>query len=589
MYRERLTALDAVRAERERQHIRLGNARLATAGAAALLLALVYGARLLSPAWLLLPVAVFALLAIWHDRVLQARRSAERSMAFYQRGVDRLTDRWAGSGEDGARFANPDHLYEGDLDLFGCGSLFQLIATARLRTGEETLARWLLEPASPGEIAARQAAIRELAPHLDLREQLALLGEEIGAGVHTDRLVRWGAAPPVPVAPWEPWAAALIVAFTAGVLIAWAVTDAGGALIAPALALQSGLALWARRRVRTIHDRAEEPAHDLQLLAGVLALFERQRFESPKLVSLERALAATGQTASHRIAQLRLISDLIESQHNMYFAPLAALLLWRTQLAFALERWRRQSGPHLGTWLDVIGEFEALCSLASYAFEHPEDSFPAVSQEGPLFEARGLGHPLIPAERLVRNDVRLDRNLRLLVVSGSNMSGKTTLLRAVGVNAALGLAGAPVRADSLALSALALGASIRIVDSLQAGRSKFFAEITRLRAIVDLTEGPVPVLFLLDELLSGTNSHDRRIGAEGIVRTLLAKNAIGLLTTHDLALSAVADGLGSVAANVHFADEFDAGGLRFDYRMRPGVVRTSNALALMKAVGLEVD
>jgi len=588
LYRARLSAREAIRAHRERQHIRLGNARLITAGAAVLLLALVYGARLLEPVWLLLPVAVFAALAIRHDRVLQARRAAERTIDFYRRGLDRLTDAWAGSGEDGARFGSPDHLYQADLDLFGRGSLFQLITSARLRAGQETLAQWLLAPAPPEEIAARQAAIRELAPRLDLREQLALLGDEIGAGVHTDRLVRWGSGPAVPVAPWEPWAAAALVAFTAGVLVAWATVDAAGGLIAPALALQAGFALWTRRRVHTIHDRGEEPAHDLQLMAGVLALFEDQRFESPKLVSLGRTLAATGQTASRRIVQLRLIRDLIESQHNMYFAPLAALLLWRTQLAFALERWRRRSGPHLGTWLDVIGEFEALCSLASYAFEHPEDAFPAVSQEGPLFEARGLGHPLIPAERLVRNDVRLDRNLRLLVVSGSNMSGKTTLLRAVGVNAVLALAGAPVRAEALTLSPIAVSASLRIVDSLQAGRSKFYAEITRLRAIVSLTEGSLPVLFLLDELLSGTNSHDRRIGAEGIVRTLLNRNAIGLLTTHDLALSAVADGLGPTAANVHFADEFDAGGLRFDYRMRPGVVRTSNALALMRAVGLEV-
>jgi len=589
LYRSRLAAHEAVRDARERQHIRLGNARLAMAAGAILLLILVYGPpRLLPPGWLVLPLAGFAALAVWHDRVLQARRAAERTIAFYRRGVDRLTDRWAGSGADGLRFANPDHLYEADLDLFGAGSLFQLITTARLRAGEETLARWLLAPAPPDEIEARQAAVRELAPRVELREQLALVGDEIGSAVHTDRLVRWGTGPAVAVARWEPWAAGFIAAATVTTLATWAIFDALGALIAPVLAVHAAFALRARGRVRAIHGRAEEPAHDLQLLAGVLALFERQAFESAKLRVLERALAATGQTASRRIGQLRLLVDLLESQHNQFFAPVAALLLWGTQLAFALERWRRRSGPHLAAWLDAIGEFEALCSLASHAFEHPDDPFPAIATDGPLVDARGIGHPLIPAERLVRNDVRLDRQLRVLVVSGSNMSGKTTLLRALGVNAVLGLAGAPVRAQSLTMSPLAVGASLRVVDSLQAGRSKFYAEITRLRAIVGLTAGPLPVLFLLDELLSGTNSHDRRVGAEGIVRMLLARNAIGLLTTHDLALSAVADGLAPTAANVHFADEFDAGGLRFDYRMRPGVVRTSNALALMRAVGLEV-
>ncbi|HXE79623.1 MAG TPA: hypothetical protein VNK41_02650 [Vicinamibacterales bacterium] len=590
MYRERLAAQEVILAALDREHIRLGNAQLATAGAAVLLLVLTYGPpRLLTPAWLLVPAAVFVLVAIRHDRVLQARRRAERIIGFYRRGIDRLTGAWAGSGENGARFASPDHLYEADLDLFGPGSLFQLITTARLRAGDETLAHWLKAPAPLEEITARQEAVRELAPRLDLREELALLGEEVAAGVRTERLVAWGAQPPVRIARWEPWAAALLVAATAGVLITWAVTGAAGGWVAAALLVQAIFALSVRRRARMIHDRAEEPAHDLQLMAGVLELFERQQFQSPKLQSLERALAGTGQTASRRIGQLRLLVDLIESQHNQFFAPAAALLLWGTQLAFALERWRTRSGPHLATWLDVIGQFEALCSLASYAFEHPDDPCPSLSPDGPLFDARGLGHPLIPADRLVRNDVRLDGQLRLLVVSGSNMSGKTTLLRAVGVNVVLALAGAPVRAHALTLSPLAIGASLRVVDSLQAGQSKFYAEITRLRAIVALTEGPLPVLFLLDELLSGTNSHDRRIGAEGIVRTLLDRNAIGLLTTHDLALSAVADSLGPAAANVHFADEFDAGGLRFDYRMRPGVVRSSNALALMRAVGLEVD
>ena len=589
LYRARLASQEAVRAGREHQHVRLGNARLATAAGAVVVLWAVYGSRLLPPWWLLLPVALFAALAIWHDRVLQARRTAERTIAFYRRGIDRITDAWAGSGEDGIRFADPEHLYAGDLDLFGRGSLFQLITTARLRAGEETLARWLLSPAPLPEIAARQEAIRELAPRVELREQLALLGDEIGAGVHTDRLVRWGGAPPVRVAPWEPWVAASLVVLTVTALIVWALRDAAGTLLAIALGAEAAFAAWARRRVRTIHERAEEPAHDLQLMAGVLSLFERQRFESSKLLSLERALAATGQTASRRVAQLRFLVDLIESQHNQFFAPIAALLLWRTQLSFALERWRCRSGPHLAAWLEVIGEFEALCSLASYACEHPDDPFPRLDREGPVFDAQALGHPLIPRDRVVRNDVRLEREPRLLVVSGSNMSGKSTLLRAVGVNAVLGLAGAPVRAQALTLSPLAVGASIRVVDSLQAGRSRFYAEITRLRAIVALTGGPLPVLFLLDELLSGTNSHDRRIGAEGIVRMLLDRNAIGLLTTHDLALSAVADGLGPVAVNVHFADELDGGGLKFDYRMRPGVVKTSNALALMRAVGLDVE
>ena len=215
-------------------------------------------------------------------------------------------------------------------------------------------------------------------------------------------------------------------------------------------------------------------------------------------------------------------------------------------------------------------------------------SLSRIDYRKPLFDARGIAHPLLPAGVAVRNDVCLDGNLRLLLVSGSDMSGKSTLLRAVGLNAVLAWAGAPVRAHSLAISDMAIGASIRIVDSLQDGKSRFYAEITRLRQIMDLAAEPRPLLFLLDELLSGTNSHDRRIGAEGVVQALVGRGAIGLVTTHDLALADVADALQPHAANVHFEDHLENGVIAFDYRMRPGIIQKSNALELMRSVGLEV-
>jgi DNA mismatch repair ATPase MutS len=213
-----------------------------------------------------------------------------------------------------------------------------------------------------------------------------------------------------------------------------------------------------------------------------------------------------------------------------------------------------------------------------------------------VLEAVALSHPLIPAERAVANDVRLGGDApHVWLVSGSNMSGKSTWLRTIGINVVLAQAGAPVRAKRLRLSPLQVGATLRIQDSLQAGQSRFFAEITRLSEIVamarrhaDETVAP-PVLFLLDEVLAGTNSHDRRIGAESIVRGLIGLGAIGLVTTHDLALTGAVDALGRLAANVHFEDRFEDGVLHFDYRLRDGIVRTSNALALMRSVGLDVE
>jgi DNA mismatch repair ATPase MutS len=276
-------------------------------------------------------------------------------------------------------------------------------------------------------------------------------------------------------------------------------------------------------------------------------------------------------------------------RRNKMFAPIAMILFWGTQFAFLLESWRAQWGHSVRQWLTALGELEALLALAGHSFEHPKDPFPELIEEGPFFEGDELGHPLIPESALVRNDLRLGDDLRLFVVSGSNMSGKSTLLRTVGTNIILALAGAPVRARRLVLSPLNVGASIRIQDSLQEGISRFYAEIQRLRQIMDLSEeGSRPLLFLLDEILHGTNSHDRRIGAEAVVRGLVERGAVGLITTHDLALSRVADSLAPAAANVHFVDHLEDGKVLFDYQLRPGVVTKSNALDLMRSIGLEV-
>jgi DNA mismatch repair ATPase MutS len=264
------------------------------------------------------------------------------------------------------------------------------------------------------------------------------------------------------------------------------------------------------------------------------------------------------------------------------------LLLWDLHLSYSIENWRRVSGPAIRRWLNAVGEIEAISSLAGYYYEHPCDVFPEFTAESPCLDATAIGHPLLNEERMVRSDVRLSGELRFLVVSGSNMSGKSTLLRTLGINAVLAQAGAPVRAKRLIMSPLAIGASIRITDSLRSGVSRFYAEILRIRQVVNLTSGILPVLFLVDEFLQGTNSHDRRVGAEALVRGLLRRGAVGLITTHDLALTELAGRLGRDAANVHFEDRIDGGRVHFDYKLRPGVVQTSNAIELMRSVGLSV-
>jgi DNA mismatch repair ATPase MutS len=296
-----------------------------------------------------------------------------------------------------------------------------------------------------------------------------------------------------------------------------------------------------------------------------------------------------GVMPSERMRRLQRLVSILDSTLNPLFSPFGALVLVRSQMAVAIDRWHAAHGPALSSWLKAVGELEALGSFATFAYEHPHDPFPTLVAEGPVLAATMLAHPLIAEGVAVANDVRLGGDApHVLLVSGSNMSGKSTLLRAIGTNVALALAGGTVRATALTLSPMAIGATLRVEDSLQAGISRFYAEILRIRAIVEAARGPLPLLFLLDEILHGTNSHDRRIGAGAIVQSLVETGAIGLVTTHDLALTELVSALGGRAANVHFEDRIEDGKMVFDYRMKSGVVEHSNALALMRAVGLKV-
>ncbi len=548
-----------------------------------------FGLERLSAWWLVLPALGFATLVVAFDRATREGRRAARRVAYYERGLDRLEDRWAGKGETGSRFRNPEHPYAEDLDLFGPGSLFERISTARTRAGEETLAAWLLAGASPEVILDRQAAVAELRPKLDLREDVALLGGEVGTGTAFEGLAEWGAEPRRLDSTAARVAAAVLSVLALPALFGWLVFQIGMIPLLIVAALEGALALFYLKRVRSVLATVERRSGELEHLSDLLARLEREPFHSPELARLRTAIETDGRPASRRIDDLRRLVATLDARRNMLLAPFSPLLLWGTQIAFAIEAWRASSGPAIAGWLAAIGEIEALDSLAAFAFENPDDVVPEIVTEGgPLFEAEAIGHPLLPVTRVVRNDVQLGGELRVLVVSGSNMSGKSTLLRAIGTNVVLAMAGATVRASRLRLSPLTLGATLRVQDSLQAGRSRFYAEILRLRQLLDLARGPVPLLFLLDEILHGTNSHDRCLGAEAVVVGLIDRGAIGLVTTHDLALADIAGRLAPRARNVHFADHFENGKMIFDYQMRPGIVQHSNALALMRSVGLDV-
>ena len=410
--------------------------------------------------------------------------------------------------------------------------------------------------------------------------------------------------------------------FREGALLRWCALDAvdlvaaqRGSMVLLAALVGSGVGLWAGvlpplvpllvafvhgllvRHVRGLASASvhagDEALDELNDLEALLAALDGVAVRAPLLDRWQQELAARdGLSARIALRALRRRFELYESGHNLFFTPIAFLVGWEIHTMAAVERWREVHRARAAGWLAAVGGFEAILSLACRSFERPGEVFPEIlDPQGPaVLDAAALAHPLLPAGEAVGNDARLGgEGAALLVVSGSNMSGKSTFLRTLGVSVVLAQAGAPVRAASLRLAPLAVGASIRTEDSLLDNRSRFQAEIERLAMLLQAADGQRPVLFLLDELLAGTNSHDRRLGAAGLLGAFLARGAIGAATTHDLALTQIADDMGNQARNVHFEDWFEGGRLHFDFRLRDGVVERSNALDLMRAVGLPVD
>jgi hypothetical protein len=597
-YAQRQRAREADAASRERIHIWLGNAKIA------IFLAIpIYWAITLNGdpnAWFYgITTALFIALSVWHEQVLRAMARANAAAAFYQAGANRINDKWMQLEATGVRFKNADHPYADDLDIFGSASLFQLLSLCRTPMGELRLAEWLLQPAPIAVIRERQTRVAALKTRLDLRERVAVVNAGQRRFMHPDQLIAWAEQRPtlpplrlIVIAMAMSFAAAFINYFYGG----------SGWLVVGIAAVNGVLLGLLGKRANAIAEAlsASTGAAGVELLSNVIEQIERERFDEPALAALAGRLKGTsGDDASRGIARLARVSDWADSRHNVFMRLAEIPLLATLQIAYAGQSWRKRHGAQLRDWVDAIGEVEALLSLSGYAYEHPADPFPEIAEDTEvLFDAKEIGHPLIPTTEAVRNSFALSTSAnpqalkplspQALIVSGSNMSGKSTLMRTTGINAVLALAGAPVRAHRLRLTPLAVGTCLRHTDSLQEHRSGFYTEALRIRRIYDLLNGPLPVLFLFDELLSGTNSKDRRIAAEGVIKTMLERRAIGMVTTHDLALTEIAGIFPARVKNVHLQDHVEHGKMTFDYKLRDGVITHSNALELMRMIGLDV-
>lgn len=550
------------------------------------------------PAAAALLLGAFVVSFVHHGQVNRRLRRASELWAISEEGLRRLERDWAALPLRAPPGPPPAVALAADLDLLGHASLQHLLGAVYTPVGQATLQGWLLEPAAPAEVAARQAAVAELAPLVDWRDELSLGGRLMGgAQANYERFLDWAAgAPWLAGRAWLLWLARLLALTNLGLLAAQGL----GLLRAP-LWLVSGLLSYlllclVGRPINTIIEGLSARQSVFESYAALFDLAGRPALRAPLLVRLQAELAAGSHGAGPQMRRLARLMPLADIRNALLFTPVRVATLWDVHVLWLLERWQRTAGPHACGWLERLGELEALAALATLAHDHPDWCFPAAADDARL-SARRLGHPLLSPRRCVRNDLALGPPGHLLLVTGSNMSGKSTLLRALGLNVALAQAGGPACAEALRLPPLRLASSMRVSDSLEQGVSYFMAELRRLKQVIEQAEqtraaGERTLLFLLDEILQGTNTAERQIAARQIIRHLLRLGAFGAVSTHDLGL-ADDPALDPLSQKVYLTETFTRGpdgpSMHFDYRLRPGIAPSTNALKLMELVGLPLE
>jgi hypothetical protein len=606
-----LAARRQTAAEFESRARTIGNARLLVVVLAVVLVGAIAFANAPKQTWfgVVACVVAFAALVVVHARVHARKDRAALAIRFHERALARMDGKWRSFPSTGERWAVSTHPYAGDLDLFGRASLFQRLDATSTRYGEEVLARWLSGDDSSSASSAdhvelvkkRQAAVRDLAPRVVLREQLSALGA----------LIEDSDDKPDP-RPFVMWAgqsgsngggrlpkglrvvAIVLPLLTIGTLIAGTMGLVPWLVFLVPFAVSVVVLGVLRSKIQPALEAASSKESALSLYGAMLKLLEEENLEAPMLVGLQDRLKESGASATREMAVLSRIVSFVDARHNEVFRFfIGPALMWDLWCALALERWRERVGRACFGWFRALAELEALSSLAGFAFENPDYAFPEITSRA-TFEAEALGHPLIDADKRVANDVTIAGPGHALVVTGSNMSGKSTLLRAIGINTVLANVGAPVCARVLRLGRLRVATSMRVSDSLEEGTSRFYAELKKLKLVLDLARAHAKdaslgtVLFLLDEILHGTNTRERLIGARAILKELLVCGAMGAVSTHDLGLGDLENEMPDKVKNVHFEEQVDGDVMSFDYRLRQGIVQSSNALRLMKIVGLDV-
>lgn len=548
---------------------------------------------------------VFVALVVLYARLNRARRRNDELWRINDEAGKRLARTWDELPLRHTARAQPGHSYAADLDIYGHASLLQLLETPGTSMGEATLAAWLGEPSPVEQVRVRQGAVAELAPMIDLRDELQLGG----------RLMGHPKPDPAPFLAWAeggPWLARrhlLVWAARTGAVAMWLLILAQltgltsfparsfGFTVSVLALVNIGLSVVLAGEAYNILERVNLREGAFHGYAGLLQLISEARFSTPALKAAQATLDVAGTPAHRQMRRMHTLGSLVLPRSSLLYVLAQGLFVWDVHVLWTFERWQTVAGSHARSWLRTLGEVEAVAALSVLKHDNPNWAFPDLDPRAQSLQARGLGHPLLPTATRVSNDAEVGPAGTFLLVTGSNMSGKSTLLRAIGVNIVLAQAGGPVCARALRLPPVELWTSMRLEDSLESGVSYFMVELQRLKQVVDASrrchaEGGRRLFYLLDEILSGTNTFERQVAARRIIAHFVVQGALGAVSTHDLTL-AEAEEIRELARHVHFTETIDTveSGpvMSFDYKLRPGLATSTNALRLMEIVGLDLD
>ena len=568
-----------------------------------------YKLYIIAAAFFAVAVILFIALVLQHQKVIKAMRYAEVLKKINEDSLKRLGTEWINFDDKGEDFIDFNHRYTSDLDIFGKGSLYQWITSARTPLGRQALARILAGQESvqesakvstyknsnsyknPEAIKARQEAVKELAAKINFRQRFLAEAEIINGGMlEIDNLKKWAQEKNN---TYEKLWFKLLVYLSPIILLILIILAYAAKIIpwyVPIVYLAAHfifLKYKARERMNTFYT-TDLYKENVNVYHKMLKLFETGRFDSKLCLELkERLVDFKGQTANRQIFNLVKIMNSVSDRYNAFYQIFNLFTLWDYRILIAIEKWKSQSGVNIAKWLEVIGEIECLSSLAIIAYDHHDWAFPEFTDSKMVFDGKNMGHPLL-SETRVCNDIKIDSSSRILMITGSNMSGKSTLLRTAGINLVLAYSGAPVCAESFRCSIMNIYTCMRVNDNLEKSISSFYAELLRIKMIIEACEEGENIFFLLDEIFKGTNSVDRHTGAKILIKKLSQKEVLGMVSTHDLELGSMEEESKGLVKNYHFREYYRDNKIYFDYKLRPGISTTRNAIYLMKMAGIEM-